>query len=101
MICWRVRRHMFLFPRSVLLFTVSILSLFPSFADDWPQWLGPHRNGVSTETAWNQEWPKGGLETLWTFEAGSGFTPPSIAEGLLVTLGYDNGNDVAYSLPAD
>lgn len=78
--------------------TLLTLFLGPALAEDWPQWLGPDRIGVSKETGWSQDWPKAGLETLWTFEAGIGFTPPSIMDGLLVTLGYEEGNDVVYCL---
>jgi len=30
-----------------------------SFVDDWPQWRGPRRDGVSTETGLLQRWPAG------------------------------------------
>jgi len=96
--CRRERLQVFRTNFFLYLLSLSILFLSSACADDWPQWLGPERNGTSTETGWNQNWKKEGLETLWTFEAGIGFTPPSIASGLLVTLGYDSGNDVVYCL---
>jgi hypothetical protein len=34
-------------------------------AHDWPQWLGPHRNGLSDETGLMKSWPEGGPKKLW------------------------------------
>ena len=45
---------------------LAILALTPLFADDWPQWRGPERTGISEETGLLGEWPEGGPELLWT-----------------------------------
>ena len=37
----------------------------PIKGGDWPQWRGPERNGISTETGLLREWPKGGPKLLW------------------------------------
>ena len=34
-------------------------------ADDYPQWRGPERNGLSKEKGLLQEWPVGGPKLLW------------------------------------
>jgi outer membrane protein assembly factor BamB len=49
-------------------------------ASDWPQWLGPTRNGVTTEklTPWG-EFPK----ATWKRETASGFSVPVVADGIL------------------
>ncbi|MGB2755705.1 MAG: polyvinylalcohol dehydrogenase, partial [Phycisphaerae bacterium] len=36
-----------------------------SRADDWPQWRGPNRDGISKETGWLAQWPQGGPKVLW------------------------------------
>jgi outer membrane protein assembly factor BamB len=33
---------------------------------DWPQWRGPNRDGVSTETGLLNQWPAGGPPVAWT-----------------------------------
>ena len=33
-------------------------------AKDWPQWRGPKRDGVSTETGLLKQWPAGGPQRL-------------------------------------
>lgn len=50
------------------------------FAGDWPQWLGPDRNGVSQETikAWT-EFP----DAKWIHETGNGFSVPVVSDGIL------------------
>ena len=46
-------------------------------ADDWPQYRGPDRSGVSRETGLLKTWPKDGPPLLWAYrDAGVGFTPP-------------------------
>src|SRR5437667_11745637 len=50
--------------------------------DDWPQWRGPERNGVSKETGLLKEWPKDGPKLAWTqSDLGNGYSTPSIAGG--------------------
>lgn len=47
-------------------------------AGDWPQWLGPSRNGTTAEviTPWKSD-PK----VVWKQAIGSGFSTPVVAEG--------------------
>ena len=48
-------------------------------AADWPQWRGPQRTGISTETGLLQEWPGAGPKLLWRINnLGSGFSTPSV-----------------------
>jgi len=54
----------------------------------WPQWRGPNRDGVSTETGLLKQWPDGGPKLLWTARGcGRGFSTVSIANGLIYTTG--------------
>src|SRR5271157_3383331 len=38
----------------------AVLLSLAAYAGDWPQWRGPQRNGVSSETGLLKEWPKEG-----------------------------------------
>ena len=42
-------------------------------ADDWPQWRGPRRDGLSLETGLLTQWPEGGPKKLWTARASVGY----------------------------
>ena len=86
-----------------LFLTSSIAVALPHGADDdtgsWPQWRGPARDGVSTETDWVSE---GKAEDLWARDLGLGYSSVSIHDGHLYTMGYDDdaGEDVIWCLSA-
>ena len=50
-------------------------------AADWPQLLGPARDGHSTETKLEWNWPKEGPPVLWKKEIGTGWAGPVVAGG--------------------
>ncbi len=65
-----------------------------SAAGDWPQWRGPRRDNISTETGLLKDWPKEGPPLAWKAEGlGSGYSSVSVADGKIFTMG-DHG-DVA------
>ena len=54
---------------------------------DWPQWRGPDRNGISTETGLLKNWPKDGPKLLWQLkEIGSGYSTPAVVDDRLYLL---------------
>lgn len=60
-------------------------------ANDWPQWRGPDRNGISHETGLLKEWPKDGPKLVWAAaDIGSGYATPSIVGKRIYVLG-NNG----------
>jgi len=75
-------------PRSVAISaSVACLGfLTPLSASDWPQWLGPNREPVYTETGVLTTLPKGGLKKLWTAKVGPGYTGPAVAGGKVLLM---------------
>ncbi|HLN21778.1 MAG TPA: PQQ-binding-like beta-propeller repeat protein [Bacteroidales bacterium] len=63
-----------------LLFAAIFLCLLTSgvSAQDWPQFLGPNRNGSSPQKGLLRKWPSGGPEVLWTVNVGPGYGGPVI-----------------------
>ncbi len=53
---------------------------------DWPQWLGPDRDGISKEEGWSVE---GKDEALWEKNVGIGYSTVSIQNGQLYTQGHN------------
>jgi len=53
---------------------------------DWPQYLGPDRNGISSETGLAKSWPKDGPKVLWTKPLGEGFAAAAIKDGQVYLL---------------
>jgi outer membrane protein assembly factor BamB len=78
-----------------LLFLLAALALTQAAqqasASDWPQFLGPTRNGISTETGLLEAWPEGGLKEVWRTSGGVGMSGLSIRGGQLVTLTQRDG----------
>ncbi|MGH8246309.1 MAG: PQQ-binding-like beta-propeller repeat protein [Gammaproteobacteria bacterium] len=50
-------------------------------AADWPQWLGPQRDGVWLETGILEKFPTNGLKYRWRVPIGGGYTGPAVANG--------------------
>src|ERR1035441_5455601 len=45
--------------------------------EDWPRFLGPHANNISSETGLLDKWPTNGLPLVWEKRIGSGYSAPS------------------------
>lgn len=57
-------------------------------ADDWPQWRGPNRDGISKETGLLTSWPEGGPKQLWKATGLSeGFSGIAVVKGRIYTQG--------------
>ena len=59
---------------------VLLISIVNVYAQDWPQYLGPNRNGKSDQKGILRSWPQKGPEVLWTVDVGIGFGGPVVKE---------------------
>ncbi len=56
--------------------------------NDWPQWRGPNRDGISKETGLLKQWPENGPALVWkAIGAGRGYSSMSVAKGKIFTMG--------------
>lgn len=69
-------------------------------ADDWPQFLGPERNGTSTETGLLQSLKSGSVKTLWQVPLGTGMSGIAISGGRAFTLFQTETEQFAVALDA-
>jgi outer membrane protein assembly factor BamB len=69
-------------------------------ADDWPQFLGPNRNGVSSEAGLDTSWPKDGPRVVWECELGAGWSSPVVANGRLILFHRQGDVEVVASRDA-
>jgi outer membrane protein assembly factor BamB len=80
----------------------SVALLFASVVlrgDDWPQFRGPRRDGVSRETGLRAEWPKDGPPLKWQFDgAGVGYSGPAVVGERLYMSGGRDGSDCVFAL---
>ena len=60
-------------------------------AADWPQFLGPARNGISKETGLVQSWGDGGPKELWRIPGGVGMTSVVVQGKLACTMVQTGG----------
>jgi len=58
----------------------------PLHAGDWPQILGPARDGTAECEAVIRPWSGDGPELLWTHKLGSGYAGPAVADGRLLVF---------------
>eukprot|EP01137_Pigoraptor_chileana_P017845 Opistho-2@76456 len=58
--------------------TALVLASATAAAADWPQWLGPRRDGGSTEAV--APW-KAAPKVVWKEKVGIGFSSPVVAGG--------------------
>src|SRR5262245_19036476 len=69
-------------------------------ASDWPQFLGPMRNGVANETNLATAWPKEGPPIVWQRKVGQGFSGPAVAGGKLILFHRLNDKETIECLDA-
>ncbi|MEI8122484.1 MAG: PQQ-binding-like beta-propeller repeat protein [bacterium] len=67
-------------------FTLAHAAESTSVIKDWPQFLGPDRNGTSPETGLARSWPPGGPKVLWTVSLGQGFGGAAVRAGRVYVL---------------
>ncbi|MBD3183637.1 PQQ-binding-like beta-propeller repeat protein [Candidatus Poribacteria bacterium] len=84
---------------TVMLFIICFTAQYSS-ADDWPQWRGPDRNGVSNETGWSAYWSESGPEELWRLSVGTGYSSVIVVDNRLYTMGNIDKQDIIYCLDA-
>jgi outer membrane protein assembly factor BamB len=71
-----------------------------AFAQDWPQFLGPGRNGVYPGTDLAAKWTPSGPPVVWKKQVGAGFSSPVVAEGRLILFHRTGNKEVVEALDA-
>jgi len=68
-------------------------------AADWPQWRGPNRDDISTETGLLKDWPSGGPRLVWKSTGlGAGYSAVSVVGDKLYTAGDVNDASLVLAL---
>jgi outer membrane protein assembly factor BamB len=81
--------------------TLAALSLAGAlWGADWPQFLGPRRDGSSPETGLLRQWSMDGPPLVWKKEVGEGFSGPVVADGKLILFHRVGDNEVVACLDA-
>jgi outer membrane protein assembly factor BamB len=82
----------------LVLFTITMAA--QSTVIDWPQFLGPERNGVYRGPALAEKWAAGGPRVVWQKQVGQGFSGPVVAQGHVILFHRVSNREVVESLDA-
>jgi outer membrane protein assembly factor BamB len=69
-------------------------------AQEWPQFLGPARDGVYHGPALARSWPGGSPPIVWRRDVGAGFSGPVVAQDRLILFHRVNSREVVEALDA-
>lgn len=76
---------------ALLLFATVVAPV--ACGDDWPQWRGPHRDGVWRETGVVDTIPKSGLPVRWRARLLNGWSGPAVAGGRVFVTDHNYKSD--------
>jgi outer membrane protein assembly factor BamB len=79
---------------------VSAVLLLMTLAGDWPQFLGPTRDGVYSGSDIAPAWPATGPPVVWKKDVGAGFAGPVVAGGKLILFHRLQGREIIECLDA-
>ncbi len=82
-----------------LLAAVGTGAQAPASSNDWPQWRGPDRSGVSRERGLLNDWPAAGPRRVWTASnLGAGYGSAAIAGSRVLVQGSTRSNSTVSAL---
>lgn len=77
---------------------LAILSLatisYSAFGGDWPQLLGPHRNGHAPDEHLSDDWTSVGPSRQWTIKIGQGYAGPVVVGNRVMIFHRKNDLEV-------
>lgn len=72
----------------VVMVILAFVLAAPLNAEDWAQWRGSDRLGIWTESGILESFPEDGLRVKWRAPVRSGFSGPSVADGRVFLLDW-------------
>ena len=79
---------------------IALFACVPLAAADWPQFLGPLRNGVYAGPALNEKWPPSGPRVAWRKQVGEGLSGPVVAQNRLILFHRLQDQEIVDALDA-
>ncbi len=84
----------------MLLAVLALAVTIQTTAEDWPQFLGPERNGASSNSVLTDTWHLGRPREVWRKPVGAGFSGPVVAQGRLILFHRVSDKEVVEALDA-
>jgi outer membrane protein assembly factor BamB len=73
---------------------------YAAYAQEWPQWRGLNRDGISNETGLLKTWPAEGPKVVWKAPVGDGYSAVSVSGGRLFTMDAKDKDEFVVCLDA-
>lgn len=86
--------------RVLRIFVLALVFQSVIFAQDWPQILGPTRNGIYTGPEIVPSFPRTGPPQLWIRNVGAGFAGPAVAGDRLILFHRVNNRETVEAIEA-
>ena len=84
--------------RLILLLALTIVALPQTAPSDWPQFLGPGRDGVYRGAALLEAWTERGPRVVWRKDVGAGFAGPVVSQGHLILFHRTNNRETVEAM---
>ena len=84
----------------ILLLLVGVVCAPAAQAGDWPQILGPQRDGIVTNEQLATDWSGGGPQDLWQRPVGDGFAGPAVVDDRVVIFHRVGNEELLEALDA-
>lgn len=82
-----------------LLTAFLLLTATSLLAEDWPNFLGPNRNGISNETGLDKDWNAKPPRELWRVPmSDDGYAGPAVANGNVFIINHEGDKDIVRAL---
>ena len=88
--------------RNTVILATSVLTIIGSVchAGDWPQILGPDRNGIAEGETITKKWPATGPPTVWKHSVGQGYSGVAVAGDKAIVFHRLDDREVVEALDA-
>ena len=88
-------------PRKWLsILVITIAASVPAIATDWPQYLGPNRNGTYAGPPLLETWGPSGPKVVWRKQVGQAFAGPAVVQNRVLLFHRVGNEEVLESLDA-
>ena len=85
--------------RSIVAIVMVVMGTLSAYGQDWPQWRGPQRTGLSNETGLLKQWPAEGPRKVWSINGlGEGYGSLAIKGDRILVQGTNGSASVVYCL---
>lgn len=71
-----------------------------AMAGDWPQILGPGRNGQASGEKLAPQWPASGPQVAWVFKLGSGYAGPAVVGNQVIVFHRVGDQEIVEAIDA-